>query len=136
MLKLFANNYGWDHSKYLSFYMRDFAIHLLYINIITKQLLDIGDRKVTTGAVVNEMHKIIDRCLHNHWFARCSHWPDISQYTQTVYKSWMSGRKSNLSTKNLIVNELNLKIQHLLPGDLVSFKSIDTVCDAIEQCWE
>jgi ATP-dependent DNA helicase PIF1 len=30
------------------------------------------------------------------------------------------------------VDELNLKIQHLLPGDLVSYKSIDTVCDATE----
>jgi hypothetical protein len=30
------------------------------------------------------------------------------------------------------VNELNLKIQHLLSGDLVSYKSIDTVCDATE----
>jgi hypothetical protein len=30
------------------------------------------------------------------------------------------------------VNELNLKIQHLLPGDLVSYKSIDTVCDTTE----
>jgi ATP-dependent DNA helicase PIF1 len=29
------------------------------------------------------------------------------------------------------VNELNLKIQHLLPGDLVLYKSIDTVCDAV-----
>jgi hypothetical protein len=32
----------------------------------------------------------------------------------------------------VLVNELNLKIQHLLPGDLVSYKSIDTVCDATE----
>jgi ATP-dependent DNA helicase PIF1 len=30
------------------------------------------------------------------------------------------------------VNELNLNLQHLLPGDLVSHKSIDTVCDATE----
>jgi hypothetical protein len=30
------------------------------------------------------------------------------------------------------VNELNLKIQHLLPRDLVSYKSIDTICDATE----
>jgi ATP-dependent DNA helicase PIF1 len=29
-------------------------------------------------------------------------------------------------------NELNLKIQHLLPGDLVSYKSINTVCDTTE----
>jgi hypothetical protein len=30
------------------------------------------------------------------------------------------------------VNELNLKIEHLLPGDLVSYKPIDPVCDATE----
>jgi hypothetical protein len=30
------------------------------------------------------------------------------------------------------VNGLNLKIQHLLPGYLVLYKSIDTVCDATE----
>jgi hypothetical protein len=37
-----------------------------------------------------------------------------------------------LAAKNVDVNELNLKIQHLLLGNLVSYKSIDTVCDAIE----
>jgi ATP-dependent DNA helicase PIF1 len=36
------------------------------------------------------------------------------------------------TAKNVDVNELNLKIQHLLPGDLVSYKSINTVCDATE----
>jgi ATP-dependent DNA helicase PIF1 len=30
------------------------------------------------------------------------------------------------------VNELNLKIHNLLPGDLVSYKFTDTVCDATE----
>jgi hypothetical protein len=35
-----------------------------------------------------------------------------------------------LAAKNVDVNELNFKIQHLLPGDLVFYKSIDTVCDA------
>jgi hypothetical protein len=30
------------------------------------------------------------------------------------------------------VNQLNFKIQHLLPGDLVSNKSIDTFCNATE----
>jgi hypothetical protein len=30
------------------------------------------------------------------------------------------------------VYKLNLKIQHLLPGNLVSYKSIDTFCDATE----
>jgi hypothetical protein len=37
-----------------------------------------------------------------------------------------------LAAKNMNVSELNLKIQHLLPGDLVSYKSIDTVCNATE----
>jgi hypothetical protein len=30
------------------------------------------------------------------------------------------------------VDDLNLKIKHLLPGNLVSYKFIDTVCDATE----
>jgi hypothetical protein len=30
------------------------------------------------------------------------------------------------------VNELNLKIQHLLPGDLMPYTSIDSVCDTTE----
>jgi hypothetical protein len=30
------------------------------------------------------------------------------------------------------VNEFNLKIQHLLPEDLVPYKSIDTLCDPTE----
>jgi hypothetical protein len=47
----------------------------------------------------NVMHTITDQFLHNHWFARCSHWPDISQCTQTIHKSWGAGRKSNFSSK-------------------------------------
>ena len=37
-----------------------------------------------------------------------------------------------LAAKNVDVNGLNLKIQQLLPGDLVSYKSIDAVCDTNE----
>jgi hypothetical protein len=37
-----------------------------------------------------------------------------------------------LAAKMLDVSELYLKIQHLLPGDLVSYNSIDTVCDATQ----
>jgi ATP-dependent DNA helicase PIF1 len=44
---------------------------------------------------------------------------------------WLT-EKAILAAKKVDVNELNLKIQHLLPGYLVSYKSIDTVCDAIE----
>jgi hypothetical protein len=44
---------------------------------------------------------------------------------------WLEER-AILAAKNVGINKLNLKIQHLLPGDLVSYKSIDTVCDAAE----
>jgi hypothetical protein len=46
----------------------------------------------------NGMYKITDRFLYNHWFVRYSHWPDISQCTQTIHKSWVAGRKSNFSS--------------------------------------
>jgi hypothetical protein len=49
------------------------------------------------------------------------------QYTN---HEWLAER-AILVAKNVDVNELNLKT-HLLPGDLVSYKSIDTVCDATE----
>jgi hypothetical protein len=44
---------------------------------------------------------------------------------------WLAER-TILATKNVDVNELNLKIQNLLPGDSMSYKSIDTICDATE----
>jgi hypothetical protein len=44
---------------------------------------------------------------------------------------WLAER-AILVAKNVDVSELNLKIQNLLPGDLVSYKSIDTVCDPTE----
>jgi hypothetical protein len=50
------------------------------------------------------------------------------QYTN---HEWLVER-AILAAKNLDVNELNLKIQYLLLGHLVSYKSIDTVCDATE----
>jgi ATP-dependent DNA helicase PIF1 len=50
------------------------------------------------------------------------------QYTN---HEWLAER-TILVAKNVDVNELNLKKQHLLPGDLVSYKSIDTFCDAAE----
>jgi ATP-dependent DNA helicase PIF1 len=49
----------------------------------------------------------------------------------TKNHEWLAER-AILAAKNVDVNEFNLKIQHLLPEDLVSYKSIDTVCDAAE----
>jgi hypothetical protein len=93
-------------------------------------LLDIGDGKVTTDetrciklptdfcTIIYSQYALIDQIF-----------PNIHrQYTN---HEWLAER-SILVAKNVDVNELNLKIQHLLPGDLVSYKSIDTVCDDTE----
>jgi hypothetical protein len=52
-------------------------------------------------------------------------------YRKNTNREWLAER-AVLAAKNVDVKELNLKIQHLLPGDLVLYKSIDTVCDATE----
>jgi ATP-dependent DNA helicase PIF1 len=52
-------------------------------------------------------------------------------YRQYTNHEWLTERAIS-AAKNVDVNELNLKIQHMLPGDLVSYKSIDTVCDDTE----
>jgi hypothetical protein len=44
----------------------------------------------------------------------------------------VAGRKSNFSSKKCGRQQIEFKTQHLLPGDLVSYKCIDTVCDATE----
>jgi hypothetical protein len=96
----------------------------------SKQLLDIGDGKVIsdeTGCIqlstdfctiIDPQNALIDQII-----------PNVHrQYTNHERLA----ERSILAAKNVYVNELNLKIQHLLPGDIVSYKSIDTVCDATE----
>jgi ATP-dependent DNA helicase PIF1 len=93
-------------------------------------LLDIGDGKVTideTGCIqlptdfctiIDSQDALIDQILPNVHRTNTNH-------------EWLT-EKAILVAKNMDVNELNLKIQHLLPGVLVSYKSIDTICDATE----
>ncbi|XP_044576914.1 ATP-dependent DNA helicase pif1-like [Cotesia glomerata] len=95
-----------------------------------KQLLDIGDGKVTiaeTGFIklANNFCTIIDSqdALIEQIY------PDV--HTQYINHEWLAER-AILAAKNADIDNLNLKIQQLLPGNLVSYKSIDTVCDASE----
>jgi hypothetical protein len=60
----------------------------------------------------------------------------LTRYFHNVHRQytnheWLAER-AILAAKNVDVNELNLKIHYLLSGDLVSYTSIDTVCDATE----
>ncbi|XP_050335784.1 uncharacterized protein LOC126762782 [Bactrocera neohumeralis] len=97
----------------------------------SKQLLDIGDGKVdvheNTGCIKlqTDFCTIIDsqNTLIDHIF------PDV--HTQYANRKWLAER-AILAAKNVDGNGLNLKIQQLLPGDLVSYKSIDAVCDTNE----
>lgn len=96
----------------------------------SKQLLDIGDGKVTiaeTGYIklANDFCTIIDSqdALIEQIF------PDV--HTNYINLEWLAER-AMLAAKNVDVDILNLKIQQLLPGDLVSYRSIDTVCDGTE----
>nr|XP_046472567.1 uncharacterized protein LOC124214346 [Neodiprion pinetum] len=96
----------------------------------SKQLLDIGDGKVARDksgciklqadfcTVIDSQDALIDQIF-----------PDVRR--QYANHGWLAER-AILAAKNVDVNELNLKIQHLLPGELVSYKSIDTVCDDTE----
>jgi hypothetical protein len=96
----------------------------------SKELLDIGEGKITTDeteciklttdfyTIIDSQDAFIDQIFSN-------------VHRQYTNHEWLAER-AILAAKNVDVNELNLKIQHLLPGDLVSYKSIDTVCDAIE----
>lgn len=96
----------------------------------SKQLLDIGDGKATldeTGCVKipTDFCTIIDSrdALIEQIYA------DV--HTQYINHEWLASR-AIWAAKNVDVNNLNLKIQQLLPGELVSYKSIDTVCDATD----
>ncbi|XP_017464463.1 PREDICTED: uncharacterized protein LOC108369403 [Rhagoletis zephyria] len=99
------------------------------VDTFSKQLLDIGDGKVTvhenTGCIklptdfctiVDSQNVLIDRIF-----------PDVR--TQYINHAWLAER-AILAAKNVDVDDLNFKIQQSLTGELVSYKSIDTVCDA------
>ncbi|XP_060846119.1 uncharacterized protein LOC132925767 [Rhopalosiphum padi] len=55
--------------------------------------------------------------------------PDILNYY--LDHNWLCNR-AILAARNVDVNEINFHIQQILPGDLMSFKSIDTVIDENE----
>ncbi|XP_071036522.1 ATP-dependent DNA helicase PIF1-like [Parasteatoda tepidariorum] len=96
----------------------------------SKQLLDIGDGKVTkdeTGCVKlpDDLCTIIDSqdALINLIF------PDV--HTQYIHHEWLVER-AILAAKNVDVSELNLNIQQLLLGNLMTYKSVDAFCDPFE----
>ncbi|CAB3244804.1 unnamed protein product [Arctia plantaginis] len=99
--------------------------------IFSEQLLDIGNGKIELQpntqciklpdnfcTVVQDKNELIQ-----------SIFPDIQN--NYLNHEWLSQR-AILAAKNVDVDEINFQIQQLLPGDLMSFKSIDTVVDENE----
>jgi hypothetical protein len=96
----------------------------------SQQILDIENGKVITDktgyiqlptdfcTIIDSQDALVDQIFPN-------------LYRQYTNHEWLAER-TILAAKNVDVNDLNLKIQHLLTGDLVSYKSINTVCDATE----
>lgn len=95
-------------------------------NVFSKQLLDIGNNKVavdtSTGFITlpTDFSHITDSKEEpiQHVF------PDIAQ--QFNNHNWL-GKRAILAAKNKDVDVLNATIQNFFPGQLVSFKSVDTV---------
>jgi hypothetical protein len=99
--------------------------------IFSEQLLDIGNGKIELQpntqciklpdnfcTVVQDKNELIQ-----------SIFPDIQN--NYLNHEWLSQR-AILAAKNVDVDEINFQILQLLPGDMMSFKSIDTVVDENE----
>ena len=118
----------WQYVKTLQLTtnMRVFLQHDETANVFAKQLLDIGNNKVamdtSTGFITlptdfchitDSKEELIQRVF-----------PDIAQKFNN--QNWL-GERAILAAKNKDVEDLNATIQNFLPGQLVSFKSVDTV---------
>jgi ATP-dependent DNA helicase PIF1 len=114
-----------ERFRYLRFNQKNSACRRF-----SKQLLNIGDGKATTYetgyiklptnfcTILYSKDALIDQLF-------------LNVHRQYTNHEWLT-ESAILVSKNVDVNELNLKIQYLVPGDLVSCKSIDTVCDGTE----
>ncbi|XP_037910190.1 ATP-dependent DNA helicase PIF1-like [Hermetia illucens] len=81
-------------------------------NVFAKQLLGIGNNKISVTSH-NPKEELMGRVF-----------PDIAQNFNN--HNWL-GERAILAAKNKDVEDLNATIQNFLPGQLVSFKSVDTV---------
>ncbi|XP_022166493.1 uncharacterized protein LOC111031019 [Myzus persicae] len=94
--------------------------------VFSKQLLDIGNNKVVVDTSTKLITLPTDFChitdskeeLIQHVF------PDIAQ--QFNNHNWL-GERAILTAKNKNVDALNATIQNFLPGQLVFYKSVDTI---------
>jgi len=101
------------------------------VETFSKQLLDIGDGKVALHENTGCIKLLTDFCtiINSQNYLIDQIFPNI--HTQYLKPKWLA-KRAILVAKNVNVNVLIFKIQQLLPRDLVSYKSIDKVCDTNE----
>lgn len=93
-----------------------------------KQLLDIGDGKVPTDPITNEI------AFPTHF---CNSSSSIDDVISKVYPEIETNHKNHewlceraiLAPKNSEVNYLNIRMQEMLPGAITAYKSIDTMVE-------
>lgn len=99
--------------------------------IFSEQLLDIGNGRIGLHPNPQSIKLPDDFCT----FVETK--PELIEkvlpaiLNNYLNHDWLSER-AILVAKNVDVNEINFHIQQLLPGDLMSFKSIDSVVDEDE----
>lgn len=99
--------------------------------IFAKQLLDIGNGKITVNSVTGLITLPVDFCMLEQSKEQliAGVYPNIVRN----YKNhqWLSDR-AILAAKNKDVNDINTDIQNKIRGQTVTYKSIDCVMDPDE----
>ena len=118
----------WQYVKthHLTTNMRVFLQQDETANVFAKQLLDIGNNKVAVDTSTGFITLPTDFCHITDSKVELIQrvFPDIAQKFNN--HNWL-GERAILAAKNKDVEDLNATIQNYLPGQLVSFKSVDTV---------
>ncbi|XP_061379262.1 uncharacterized protein LOC133319319 [Danaus plexippus] len=118
----------WQYVKtlHLTTNMRVFLQQDETANVFAKQLLDIGNNKVAVDTSTGFITLPIDFCHITESKVELIQrvFPDIAQKFNN--HNWL-GERAILAAKNKDVEDLNATIQNFLPGQLISFKSVDTV---------
>lgn len=117
----------WRHVKTLQLTtnMRVFLQQDQTATVFSKQLLDIGNGKVAVDSSTGLMTFPTDFCHFTESKEELIQrvFPDIKQ--QYNNHDWLSER-AILAAKNKDVDDLNATIQNFLPGELFTYKSVDT----------
>jgi len=128
-------SYLWRHVEKLTL-STNMRVHLLQdaaAQIFAKQLLDMGNGKLSIDPTTREISFPPNFCQMQSSIQNVVQkvFPDITKNFKN--HDWLCER-AILAPKNDDVNKINNQIQLKLPGEVVKYKSIDTVIDEETSC--